>query len=156
MAEWNATGEQPAAAVAGAAAEDIVGIQGSVASLQQEMAELRTMLSQLMRGTTSTSRVRAVDGGEESRGGTHAAAGAGAGRARAPTGGVWGSAFSQTMEQIQDANSVGAVSSKVSLAGDPNGIHAFQFLNGINSIRVDEKFDCQQRRDEDRWWGGCI
>jgi len=60
------------------------------------------------------------------------------------------------MEQIQDANSVGAVSSKVSLAGDPNGTHAFQFLNGINSIRVDEKFDCQQRRDEDRWWGGCI
>ena len=102
MAEWNATGEQPAAAEAGAATEDIVGIQGSVASLQDQMAELRTMLSQLMRGTTSTSRVRAVDGGGESRGGTHAAAGAGTGRARAPTGGGMGSRPFPDMEPTQD------------------------------------------------------
>ena len=114
------------------------------------------MLSQIVRGTASTSRMRAVDGGGESRGGTHTAAGAGTRRARAPTGGGMGISLLPDMEQIQDANSVGAVSSKVSLAGDPNGTHAFQFLNGINSIRVDEKFDGQQRRDENRWWGGCI
>ena len=119
MADWNATGEQPAAAVAGAAAEDIVGIQGSVASLQQEMAELRTMLSQLMRGTTSTSRVRAVDGGEESRGGTHAAAGAGTGRAQAPTGGGMGTRPLPDTE-VQDTSSVGAESYNCLLYTSPS------------------------------------
>ena len=48
------------------------------------------MLSQIVRGTASTSRMRAVDGGGESRGGTHTAAGAGTRRARAPTGGGMG------------------------------------------------------------------
>ena len=146
MADWNATGEQPAAAVAGATADDIEGIQGNVASLQgsvtditEQMAELRTMLSQLMRGTTSTSRVRAVDGGGESRGGTHAAAGAGAGRARAPTGGGMGMRTLSDTE-VQDTSSVG--SSNVSLAGDPHGTRAFQFLNGKK---------CDTHRREVRW-----
>ena len=44
MADWDATEEQPAVAVAAATAEDITG----------QVVELKMMLSQIVRGTAST------------------------------------------------------------------------------------------------------
>ena len=120
---------------------DVASLQGSVADITVQMVELKMVLSQVVRGAASTSRMRAVDGGGESRGGTHAAAGAGTRRARAPTGGGMGTRLLPDTEQTQDANSVGAESSNVSPAWDPHGTHAFRVLNGKSAIRIDEKFD---------------
>ena len=104
ITDWGATEEHPTAAVDAATAADIVGIQGNVAGAGTGrvllprgggigsdphpgvQVELKMMLSQIVRGTASTSRMRAVDGEGEARGGPHTPVGAGTGRARAPTG----------------------------------------------------------------------
>ncbi|CAM9923380.1 unnamed protein product, partial [Sphacelaria rigidula] len=94
MADWS-TAERHSAVVGDTSSptemlevkENVASLQGSVTDITEQLAELKTMMvSQLVRGTSSTGPGAAVDEEGEAGDGRHTVAGAGTGRVRSPLG----------------------------------------------------------------------
>lgn len=83
MADWKFAEEHTSAVEDTLSPAAIAEVQGNVASLQgsvtditEQLAEMRMMMSQVVRRTSSTGPGAASDGEGESRGGLHTVAGA--------------------------------------------------------------------------------